>query len=87
MSTPMQRPASTAVPLAAAAPLPRCLCTHPADAPPAAATPRCPQVILSVLFIAVQFSAFVWYCASYIPYGQAMIKRVLGFGSADAAEG
>ncbi|KAI7842510.1 hypothetical protein COHA_003864 [Chlorella ohadii] len=45
------------------------------------------SVILSILFIAIQFSAFIWYCASYIPYGQSFIKRMLGFSSADAEDG
>lgn len=45
------------------------------------------QIILSILFIAIQFSAFIWYCASYIPYGQSFIKRMLGFSSADADDG
>jgi len=34
--------------------------------------------ILVILCLAVQFCAMVWYAASYIPYGRAMIKKMLG---------
>jgi len=33
---------------------------------------------LVLLSLAVQFCAMVWYAASYIPYGRAMIKKMLG---------
>ena len=42
------------------------------------------SVILCLLCIVIQFCAFVWYCLSYIPYGQAILMRMLG-READAA--
>lgn len=33
---------------------------------------------LVLLGLAVQFCAMVWYAASYIPYGRAMIKKMIG---------
>ena len=63
----------------------RRLCIKPSFSLPS--SPPIPQIILSILFIAIQFSAFIWYCASYIPYGQSFIKRMLGFSSADADDG
>lgn len=40
-----------------------------------------------MLFIAIQLCAFVWYALSYIPYGQAMLARLLPWGAADSAAG
>jgi len=34
--------------------------------------------VLVILSLAVQFCAMVWYAASYIPYGRALIKKMLG---------
>ena len=28
--------------------------------------------------LAVQFIAMIWYCASYVPYGRKMIKKMIG---------
>ncbi|KAL4429989.1 hypothetical protein ABPG77_004359 [Micractinium sp. CCAP 211/92] len=36
------------------------------------------SVILCLLCIIVQFCAFIWYAASYVPYAQAFILRMLG---------
>lgn len=36
---------------------------------------RYPLVVLSVIF---EIGALLWYGASYIPFGQAMISRVVG---------
>jgi hypothetical protein len=30
---------------------------------------------VTVLFIVIQFSAMVWYCLSYIPFGRKMLAR------------
>ncbi|KAG0244636.1 Vesicle transport protein [Actinomortierella wolfii] len=40
-------------------------------------TLRSPFLLCLILCIA-QFLALFWYCASYIPYGRAAIKRVVG---------
>lgn len=37
--------------------------------------------LLCLLFILIQYCALVWYSLSYIPYGQAMVLRVLGMNS------
>ena len=34
--------------------------------------------ILVLVCIAIQFCAMVWYAASYIPYGRALIKKTIG---------
>ncbi|KAK4523976.1 hypothetical protein GAYE_SCF00G1874 [Galdieria yellowstonensis] len=36
---------------------------------------RYPLVVLSIIF---EIGALLWYCASYIPFGQAMISRMVG---------
>ncbi|KAL4444072.1 hypothetical protein ABPG75_011809 [Micractinium tetrahymenae] len=36
------------------------------------------SVILCLLCIIVQFCAFIWYAASYVPFAQAFILRMLG---------
>eukprot|EP00056_Hartaetosiga_gracilis_P016066 m.3705 g.3705 ORF g.3705 m.3705 type:complete len:177 (-) comp3711_c0_seq1:740-1270(-) len=33
------------------------------------------SVALCLIFAAIQFLAFGWYCLSYIPYGRAMVKN------------
>lgn len=33
---------------------------------------------VTLLSIVAQFAALAWYCASYIPFGRALIKRVVG---------
>jgi hypothetical protein len=33
--------------------------------------------ILTLIFIAVQFGAYIWYVLSYIPYGRDICKRCL----------
>jgi phosphatidylserine synthase len=37
------------------------------------------SMLLCLLCIAVQYCALAWYSLSYIPYGQAFVKRMLGF--------
>jgi len=34
--------------------------------------------VLVLICLALQFCAMVWYAASYVPYGRAMIKKMLG---------
>lgn len=34
--------------------------------------------VLTLIFVIIEFLAYAWYCASYIPYGRAMIKKVCG---------
>ncbi|KAI8868934.1 SFT2-like protein, partial [Ramicandelaber brevisporus] len=36
------------------------------------------KVVLCVIFIIIQICAMVWYAASYIPYGRALIRKVVG---------
>ncbi|RHZ68366.1 hypothetical protein Glove_295g39 [Diversispora epigaea] len=39
--------------------------------------------ILSLIMCLIQFAAFLWYCASYIPYGRTIIRRIFGGLSED----
>ncbi|CAB4486785.1 unnamed protein product [Rhizophagus irregularis] len=34
--------------------------------------------VLCIILCIIQWMALFWYCASYIPYGRAIIKKVLG---------
>ncbi|CAO3641324.1 unnamed protein product [Mucor hiemalis] len=34
--------------------------------------------VLSIVLVIIQFSALVWYSASYIPYGREIIRRFFG---------
>ncbi|KAI3427102.1 hypothetical protein D9Q98_007041 [Chlorella vulgaris] len=45
------------------------------------------SIILSIICIFVQFVALMWYAISYIPYGQAYARRLLGLHVADSAAG
>lgn len=45
------------------------------------------SVILCLICIVVSFCAFIWYAASYVPYAQATILRMLGRQVDDAALG
>ncbi|KAI8055550.1 uncharacterized protein B0P05DRAFT_560486 [Gilbertella persicaria] len=36
------------------------------------------KFFLSLILVIIQFSALVWYSASYIPYGREMIRRFFG---------
>ena len=42
------------------------------------------SVLLCMLMIAVQCAALVWYVASYIPYAQDMLRKMLGMPAATA---
>ena len=87
--------------LLAASPSPRlCWLNRPAPPPaPAAAIYLITMVLtlvsalvfhsmlLCMLFIVIQFAALVWYCASYIPFAQQMLLKLVGRGgeAGDAA--
>ena len=39
--------------------------------------------LLCLACIIIQYLALAWYSLSYIPYGQAMVLRVMGYGGGD----
>ena len=43
------------------------------------------SMLLCMLFIVIQFAALIWYCASYVPFAQQMLLRMVGRG-ADAGD-
>lgn len=39
------------------------------------------SVLLCLLCLVVQFAAYIWYCLSYVPGGQAFVLRMFGISS------